>query len=551
MRSTFYKLTCWMNAIGKKGFFFVGLLAVSSAWAAPLEVEGLLIDIRPVKRGESVFPQVKKYRYGKPPKLIDGLKSAVGMVGYEGVTAVRSVEPTEVLLGLSVGDFAGANWESTGQRVYISADTYYYLYRHAYKTAGERLAIPQTAGTLPPIVFARDLKIAQVPALPGIEIARIKTLGKGMLSNPNFVILPEGDLLASCSGLGGTTFFVSKDRGQTWQFLSRNNEKMTFTKVFLHRGKLYMMGIRNAVDTPDKRGLIAISRSDDGGKTWTPITDENSGVIMRGSFHSAPVPLVEHNGRLWRGIETRDDPKKPTRLTGMGVISAPADADLLKAENWTLSAIIPQGEPDAIEGNMVVAPDGSLKNILRYNAYQGTEKAAVMRVDSPTEVQFDPAEDVIDFPGGAKKFFIQYDPQTKRYWAIASVANHAQSHLPHAGRFAEGVHNGLLRNQLALLSSTDLKQWNVNSVLIDSDNPFFDGFQYVVWRFDGDDIIAVSRTAFPEARGLPIRQHDANLLTFHRFKNFRTQSIPTLKVHTLPPLSANVAPLTTEGTVEN
>ena len=37
----------------------------------------------------------------------------------------------------------------------------------------------------------------------------------------------------------------------------------------------------------------------------------------------------------------------------------------------------------------------------------------------------------------------------------------------------------------------------------------------------GDDLIALSRTAWPDGLGGPVRQHDANYLTFHRFKNFR------------------------------
>jgi len=47
------------------------------------------------------------------------------------------------------------------------------------------------------------------------------------------------------------------------------------------------------------------------------------------------------------------------------------------------------------------------------------------------------------------------------------------------------------------------------------------GFQYIDWQFDGNDIIAVSRTAFEDERGLPVRQHDANYFLFHRFTNFR------------------------------
>ena len=51
--------------------------------------------------------------------------------------------------------------------------------------------------------------------------------------------------------------------------------------------------------------------------------------------------------------------------------------------------------------------------------------------------------------------------------------------------------------------------------------PFFHGFQYADWVFDGDDIAAVVRVGAPESRGLPSRQHDSNMMTFVRIKNFR------------------------------
>jgi hypothetical protein len=46
-------------------------------------------------------------------------------------------------------------------------------------------------------------------------------------------------------------------------------------------------------------------------------------------------------------------------------------------------------------------------------------------------------------------------------------------------------------------------------------------FQYVDWLFEGDDIIAVSRTAYDDGQGGAHRAHDANYLTFHRIANFR------------------------------
>ena len=46
-------------------------------------------------------------------------------------------------------------------------------------------------------------------------------------------------------------------------------------------------------------------------------------------------------------------------------------------------------------------------------------------------------------------------------------------------------------------------------------------FQYADWQFDGDDLIAVSRTAYDDGLGGAANQHAANYLTFHRIKKFR------------------------------
>ena len=71
------------------------------------------------------------------------------------------------------------------------------------------------------------------------------------------------------------------------------------------------------------------------------------------------------------------------------------------------------------------------------------------------------------------------------------------------------------------------------AVIIESDNPFFDGFQYVDWQFDGDDLISVIRLAMAEERGLPQRQHDANFLVFLRIPDFRTGKFETIHINTL------------------
>lgn len=49
-------------------------------------------------------------------------------------------------------------------------------------------------------------------------------------------------------------------------------------------------------------------------------------------------------------------------------------------------------------------------------------------------------------------------------------------------------------------------------------DPKHHAWQYVGWVFDGDDIVAASRTAYGDSHNF----HDANYLTFHRVRHFRT-----------------------------
>ena len=50
------------------------------------------------------------------------------------------------------------------------------------------------------------------------------------------------------------------------------------------------------------------------------------------------------------------------------------------------------------------------------------------------------------------------------------------------------------------------------------------------WQFEGDDLIAVCRTAYDDGQGGANNNHDANFMTFHRWQNFRTlgstESVP-------------------------
>ena len=112
---------------------------------------------------------------------------------------------------------------------------------------------------------------------------------------------------------------------------------------------------------------------------------------------------------------------------------------------------------------------------------------------------------------GPRSFTIRFDPQTRRYWTLADIVlDRYRSHDP-----------GGVRNTLALTTSSDLLEWEVRCILLHHPDVSKHGFQYVDWLFDGEDIIAVCRTAFDDGQGGAHSYHDANFLTFHRFANFQ------------------------------
>jgi hypothetical protein len=246
------------------------------------------------------------------------------------------------------------------------------------------------------------------------------------------------------------------------------------------------------------------------------------------------MPFIEHNGRLWRAFERREPPIGWGTTYCAGMLSIPVDADLLNAGNWTISNFLPSQRDwnnndmgGWLEGNAVVTPKGDLVDILRVDTKSPAENAAIVQVSADGKtMSFHPETGFISFPGGAKKFAVRYDEKSQLYWSLSSI-------VPEMHRRPSP---GGVRNTLALIASPDLRNWTVRSILLYHPEVGKHGFQYVEWLFEGDDIIAVCRTAYDDGRGGAHNNHDANYLTFHRFAHFRDLHNTALPVlHTAAP----------------
>jgi hypothetical protein len=352
--------------------------------------------------------------------------------------------------------------------------------------------------------------------VPGVVIGHSPASSKQYIGSPSLAVLPSGEYIASHDFFGPelennhSRIHRSTDKGKTWELLTELPGQF-WSSLFVHRQKLYIIG------TSKKRGDVIIRRSDNGGRSWTG-TSEESGILLSDSkYHCAPVPVLVHNGRIWRAFE---DYSGKWGISFMPlVISADLSSNLLKPESWTVSNKLTWGnwEPYTgwLEGNMVVTPEGTLVNILRVDERVKGGKAAIVQVSGDGRIlQFNHEKDFIDFPGGSKKFTIRYDDKTQQYWSLTNWI-----HPDDAGKWIPPR----TRNTAALISSKDLRNWSVKSVILRSPDYEKTGFQYIDWLFEEEDIIAVSRTAYDDGLGGAHNAHDANYMTFHRIENFRSR----------------------------
>lgn len=339
------------------------------------------------------------------------------------------------------------------------------------------------------------------------------------LCTPCLVRLPSGTLMASMDVFASHApqnlelIFRSRDDGKTWEYVT-DLFPCTWGLMFVHRGRLYMMA------TSTEHGDLLIGASDDEGETWTdPVRIfYGSGSALSCGWQRQALPIIEHSGKLLTSLDFGG--WEPMGGYAIHTLSIDADADLLVAQNWNVSAgtaFDPDwpgapkgGRPGLLEGNLFVAPDGSIKNLLRMQIGACSPAyglACILDVD-PNDLDAAPQFDrIIEMPTGANsKTCVQFDPVSQKYWAIGNLVTDPSTPS--------------MRTAVGLCVSTDSMHWRTAKVLFDYSHlsPDEVGLQYQHFIIDGNDILWLSRTAFNHASNF----HDANCQTFHIIRNFRT-----------------------------
>ena len=401
--------------------------------------------------------------------------------------------------------------------------------RHAPR--GDRLAYGLLARALVVILAAWRAGLA-LGAPPGVVIDHLPAEGGAYVGSPSIARLPDGTLVAAHDHFGPgssewtsavTAVFASADGGLVWERIA-GIDGAFWSNLFVHADALWLMG-------PTRHhGPLVIRRSGDGGRTWSDPGDARTGVLADGEWHTAPMPVLEHGGRLWRAVEDASGGTEWGKRYGPVMLSAPVGSDLLDRANWRFTNVVPRDPAwldgrfvGWLEGNAVADSSGNILDILRVEAGPlapgEVEQAAVVTVSADgLSAAFDPATGFIPFPGGAKKFAIRRDPRSLAegidpvWWTLSSAAPPT---LAGKGKPAT------VRNTLVLMRSTNLREWELRSILLHHPDVARHAFQYVDWIVDGDDLLAVSRTAFDDDGSGAHRAHDANFLTFHRFRGFR------------------------------
>lgn len=374
----------------------------------------------------------------------------------------------------------------------------------------------------------------------------------GYFMAPSLVKLPSGALIASVPhGLpyhdGGQSlrsfwFYRSEDGGLNWEQVSNLPYDSCEPNLFVHESRLYVLFTPNQNNTKMDRSMfprdgrwgIWISVSDDEGSSWSPAKRVFEGPAMPDKptpQHSTggEAAMLVSRGKLYLSVSDW--------FQSMAAVSCDLDKGILNPDAWRVSEMVDMPIPAelvyepfrggngmrVLEGN-VVEVSGKLLVIARtvINGGATCNMGAIYEIedepDAPLRLRF---IQLYPIPGGQMKFYIEYDSTSKLFWMASNLPSNS-AFLVEEGSWAKAKITHAFatdRRSLLLWYSVDALNW-FPAGWVARARGWTQSFHYPVMHIDGDDIILISRTARDSGN-----QHDVDMATFHRIKNFRSLAV--------------------------
>ena len=315
----------------------------------------------------------------------------------------------------------------------------------------------------------------------------------------------------------------SFDNGETWEALNPIMGAGEDATPFVHKSKLYLL-------LPDYESEeLKLICSDDKGETWS-----KSVTLLQGDYEA-----------IWNcstSMAVKDD-KLYWAFGHVSVIAADLTKDLMCPETWRVSNTVNLPNiPETLRSDLY-PPDSKIwpvqwpsdrwlePNMVNVNGYLRVlvriiiDEYATANICGICDLDDDGGEMKLKFtqfaalPGAQTKFFILYDDVSKLFWMLSNTPTDSQGFFADRGQLLSiGYHGGPgnERRILMLHYSIDAMNWFSAGCAAMWPSPI-QSFMYPSAAIHGDDILFISRTSeFAQ------NQHDADIVTFHKIKNFRS-----------------------------